>query len=177
MPPKKAGSALASMVYNPGDLIFAKVKGYPHWPARIDDYDPETNKPASKKFKYPIFFFGTHENARLTAAEVFPYEEYKEKYGIQRPRAFFNDGLWEIENDPTVLFRKEDEEDANDEDDDESAVSSTEEEEQKPTKKISKKMKGKSKSKKTNAANNSYSSDDESDNENPKGKTKKIDDG
>nr|XP_002126354.1 hepatoma-derived growth factor-related protein 2-like [Ciona intestinalis] len=99
--PKKSGKN--SMQYNAGDLIFAKMKGYPHWPARIDDLPEGAVKPPARK--YPIFFFGTHETGFLAAHEVYPYEDYKEKYGHPRPRPFFNDGLWEIENDPTVMFR------------------------------------------------------------------------
>ena len=99
--PKKASKS--SIQYSPGDLIFAKVKGYPHWPARIDDLPEGAVKPPSKK--YPIFFFGTHETAFLSANEIYPYEEYKHKYGHPRPRPFYNDGLWEVENDPTAKFR------------------------------------------------------------------------
>lgn len=99
--PKK-GSNRPSQ-YTAGDLIFAKMKGYPHWPARIDDLPEGAVKPPSKK--YPIFFFGTHETGFLSANEIYPYEEYKEKFGHPRPRPFYNAGLWEIENDPTVLFR------------------------------------------------------------------------
>ena len=99
--PKK--SSKSTIQYNPGDLIFAKVKGYPHWPARIDDLPEGAVKPPSKK--YPIFFFGTHETAFLSANEVYPYEEYKQKFGYPRNRPYYNDGLWEIENDPTAKFR------------------------------------------------------------------------
>jgi len=100
MPRKAAGPVRQ---YIPGDLIFAKMKGYPHWPARIDDLPEGAVKPPSKK--YPIFFFGTHETGFLSANEIFPYEEYKEKYGHPRSRPFYNAGLWEVENDPTVMFR------------------------------------------------------------------------
>ncbi|KAG7252875.1 hypothetical protein CRUP_031175, partial [Coryphaenoides rupestris] len=48
--------------YKPGDLIFAKMKGYPHWPARPN----------------------------------------KEKYAKPNKRKGFNEGLWEIENNPKV---------------------------------------------------------------------------
>uniref|UniRef100_T1IXA1 PWWP domain-containing protein n=1 Tax=Strigamia maritima TaxID=126957 RepID=T1IXA1_STRMM len=90
------------VLYKAGDLVFAKVRGYPPWPARIDEAH-EGAKPGTNK--YDIFFFGTHETAVLGNKDIFPYDKFKDKFGKQQKRKGFNEGLWEVEHDPWTQFR------------------------------------------------------------------------
>jgi hypothetical protein len=81
-----------------GDLVFAKVRGYPAWPARV-------TCPADKNCtKFHVFFYGTYETAICKTEELWIYDAAsKAKYGRQK-RKFFAEALDEIENRPDIAI-------------------------------------------------------------------------
>ncbi|XP_038217645.1 PC4 and SFRS1-interacting protein [Zerene cesonia] len=77
--------------YKSGDFIFAKVKGYPAWPARVQKLNGK---------KYFVYFYGTGETANLPPNMIFDYAENKDKFLTKTvKRRDFNDGVKQIEYD------------------------------------------------------------------------------
>ncbi|XP_065371410.1 PC4 and SFRS1-interacting protein [Calliphora vicina] len=76
--------------FNIGDLVFAKVKGYPAWPAKITKYN---NK------KYNVYFYGTGETANIKVEDLFHYTENKEKFATDKnmKRNNFREAIDQIE--------------------------------------------------------------------------------
>lgn len=74
-----------------GDLVFAKVKGYPPWPAKILKFE---------KKKYNVYFYGTGETANVKMEDVFGYRETKSKYATDKimKRKGFKEGIAQIES-------------------------------------------------------------------------------
>uniref|UniRef100_A0A182JU58 PWWP domain-containing protein n=1 Tax=Anopheles christyi TaxID=43041 RepID=A0A182JU58_9DIPT len=74
-----------------GDLVFAKVKGYPPWPAKITRIE---------KSKYNVYFYGTGETANIKKEDLFPYEASKEKFATEKimKRKGFKEAMLQIES-------------------------------------------------------------------------------
>uniref|UniRef100_A0A3Q2C6T8 PWWP domain-containing protein n=1 Tax=Cyprinodon variegatus TaxID=28743 RepID=A0A3Q2C6T8_CYPVA len=80
----------------PGDLVFAKMKGFPHWPARVQ---------TGYRKRVPVYFFANWQCAFLgcvTPENVVPYIGNKLKYGSGVRIKGFAEGMWEIQNTPGI---------------------------------------------------------------------------
>jgi len=90
--------------FTPGDLVFAKVKGYPAWPAKI------TALSATKKNMYCVFFYGTYEIATLKSEDIWNFtEERAEKFEIKyKKKKGYPEGIYQIRNTPEIAAIQED---------------------------------------------------------------------
>lgn len=68
-------------VFSAGDLVFAKVKGYAHWPATVNGIITKAN---SKSLKYSVIFFGTSETATVKHNDICLYSENVQRLGQRK---------------------------------------------------------------------------------------------
>ncbi|XP_014247546.1 PC4 and SFRS1-interacting protein-like [Cimex lectularius] len=80
-----------------GDKVFAKVRGYPPWPAKIDALADET----PSKMKYHVYFYGTGETGVVKAEDICSYVQNKAKLGKPKKHKNFTEALAGIEDDMT----------------------------------------------------------------------------
>jgi hypothetical protein len=81
--------------FPPGTNIWAKMKGYPPWPAVIITMD-EVNTDPNRKCpagKIPILCLGTNEMAFLKPNEIVPFEEHRAEYEIPKKAKGFNEAV------------------------------------------------------------------------------------
>ena len=55
--------------FSVGQLVFAKVKGFPAWPARVMGIG------LGNGCKYSVFFFGTHQTGTVKESHLWPYNK------------------------------------------------------------------------------------------------------
>lgn len=94
--------------YEPGTICWAKLKGYPWWPSRIEQEDSLSEEVVESKPRnsrvYPVLFFGSLDYAWITPDNLEPYEENVAKYGIKaknRKDPSFSDALIQA-RDPSI---------------------------------------------------------------------------
>ncbi|KAF7994867.1 hypothetical protein HCN44_004339 [Aphidius gifuensis] len=62
-----------------GDLVWAKMKGFPPWPGRVSNPSKEIKKPAAKKGPtFCVFFFGSNNYAWIEKANIQSYHQHKD---------------------------------------------------------------------------------------------------
>ena len=67
------------MRFKTGDLVFAKVRGYPAWPAKVTCGDV----PGGGE-RYSVVFYGTDEFANLSAKNLWIYNNvFKNKFATK----------------------------------------------------------------------------------------------
>ncbi|CAJ0930247.1 unnamed protein product, partial [Mesorhabditis belari] len=70
----------SSKEFKEGDLIWAKMKGFPPWPARVLGSDSSDVIPGRVK----VMFFGTGDTAFMKTSDMFDYKEYRSQFEVPR---------------------------------------------------------------------------------------------
>jgi len=95
-----------------GDVVWAKVKGYPHWPARIDCVRlsqcirrNQPDEPVDEKTMWPIFFYGTHEHLWMAESDLEAFVPNRQKFFKGSTGKAFLGSINEMLNDTLVEFQ------------------------------------------------------------------------
>ncbi|PIA17810.1 hypothetical protein COEREDRAFT_7007 [Coemansia reversa NRRL 1564] len=104
-----ASTKMVLSTYKPGTLCWAKLKGYPWWPSRIENEGGLTKEVVDSKPRngrvYPVLFFGSLDYAWITPENLDPYEENITKHGSKgknRKDPSFADALKQAQ-DPSIV--------------------------------------------------------------------------
>lgn len=81
--------------FNIKDKVFAKIRGYPAWPAIVSGVKGDT----PSRVRYNVYFYGTGERAECKPEDLCPYQDNKSKLGKPNKRKYFTEALLEIEGD------------------------------------------------------------------------------
>jgi len=88
--------------YAYGDLVWAKLRGFPIWPGMITDPAKTSLKRPSGNYRYKsnhcIYFFGSNNYAYIPEDQLKPYQEFKEKFSVSCKSAAFKEALNKIES-------------------------------------------------------------------------------
>lgn len=95
-------------VFNINDKVFAKIRGYPAWPAMVSGVKADI----PSRLRYNVYFYGTGERAECKPEDLCPYEENKFKLGKPNKRKYFAEALLQIEDSSGTLVLPEEEPDA-----------------------------------------------------------------
>ena len=83
---------------NEGDLVWAKVKNYPFWPAVVTQ-PPKASSPTKSKNGCYITFYGTKERGWVKHENCKEYEAHLDEYSKpSKTHKFFPEAVKEIQN-------------------------------------------------------------------------------
>ncbi|RIA96618.1 hypothetical protein C1645_871931 [Glomus cerebriforme] len=88
------------MSYSPGTVVYAKLKGYPWWPARVEVEDSLPSDVRSKKPKTPkptigVRFFGSKDYGWFGSNDLKPFDKKDAEITLQKMRNKKHDKLFE----------------------------------------------------------------------------------
>ena len=87
-------------LFGHGELVWAKVKGYPMWPAIVmdDDHAAACGMEPGKKGMLPLQFFGSYDHCRFNEKKLVPFSKgLMQKFHTKCKRLVFVHGLEEVE--------------------------------------------------------------------------------
>jgi len=88
--------------FGTGDLVFARIKGYPAWPARVTS--------SSSCVKYTVFFYGTFEEGSVKPEDMWPYnKKYLKTFGSPKSKKYkksFEEALYQIQKTPEIAVQE-----------------------------------------------------------------------
>ncbi len=81
-----------------GDLVFAKYRNYPPWPASIATGADKDGT------KFNVFFYGRHETGVCTKENICFFNDKTKAVFGHRKEIFFSEALQEIENNREIAL-------------------------------------------------------------------------